>query len=492
MHVTHFEAGTVAGETSGPQRGQAALMGQLGQRIDLVHELGELAAAKEIANDRREGFGIDELLRGHGLDALIEQGHAFFDQALGAGQADAALIGQQFAHRAHAPAAQVVDVVEAAFAFFEAQQIFGRADQVFLGQNARVTVFEAQFLIDLVAADAAQVVAFGIEEQALDQRAGVGGGGGIAGTEAAVDILEGLFLILGGILLEALDDDAVVDGGVHHANLRHPQLGDLLDHCFRQRLESAGDNDALVLVDRVFDQDFVLNIVQVFSRSHGELLDVVKELEHIGVRAVSEGAEEGGGEKFPAALLAVEVHVEQIAGVELGFVPRAAIGNDAKGMERLAVGMLGGLEGNAGRAMQLADDHALGAVDDESPLRRHQRQFPHEHLFFLGPALVFEQERDVQRRAVGDAFTQALQPVLLWFPDLVAVVVEHDFSIVAFDGKDFGEDRLQAEILAFGSGDLGLEKLAVGIDLDFDQVRRRDDFFDFTKVNTFYYSRWHF
>src|SRR5439155_715190 len=43
MHVTHFEAGPVAGEPARPQGGEAALVGQLGQRIDLVHELGELA-----------------------------------------------------------------------------------------------------------------------------------------------------------------------------------------------------------------------------------------------------------------------------------------------------------------------------------------------------------------------------------------------------------------------------------------------------------------
>jgi hypothetical protein len=33
--------------------------------------------------------------------------------------------------------------------------------------------------------------------------------------------------------------------------------------------------------------------------------------------------------------------------------------------KQLAVGMGRGLEGDAGRAVQLADDDALGAVDDE-------------------------------------------------------------------------------------------------------------------------------
>jgi hypothetical protein len=46
------------------------------------------------------------------FDALIEQRHALLDEAFGAGQADAALVGEQFAHRAHAAAAQVVNVVQ--------------------------------------------------------------------------------------------------------------------------------------------------------------------------------------------------------------------------------------------------------------------------------------------------------------------------------------------------------------------------------------------
>jgi hypothetical protein len=43
---------------------------------------------------------------------LIEQRHAFLDEAFGTSEADAALVGEQFAHRADAAAAQVIDVVQ--------------------------------------------------------------------------------------------------------------------------------------------------------------------------------------------------------------------------------------------------------------------------------------------------------------------------------------------------------------------------------------------
>ena len=139
-------------------------MRQFGQRIDLVHELRKLAASEEITDDGRERFGIDQFLRRHRLDPLVEQGHALFDQTLGAGQADAALVGQQFAHGANAAAAQMVDIIQAAFALFEAQQILGRRHQVGLGQDARIATLNAELLVDLVTANASQIVTLGIEK----------------------------------------------------------------------------------------------------------------------------------------------------------------------------------------------------------------------------------------------------------------------------------------------------------------------------------------
>ena len=58
-----------------------------------------------------------------------------------------------------------------------------------------------------------------------------------------------------------------------------------------------------------------------------------------------EGADKGSRQELPAALLAVQIHVKQIAGIELRFIPRAAVRDDAEGMQRLAIRMLSGLEG---------------------------------------------------------------------------------------------------------------------------------------------------
>ena len=45
--------------------------------------------------------------------------------------------------------------------------------------------------------------------------------------------------------------------------------------------------------------------------------------------------------------------------------------------------------------MQLADHHTLGAIDHESALRRHKRDFAHVDFFFLGAFFLSQLESDV-------------------------------------------------------------------------------------------------
>src|SRR5260370_39990840 len=104
--------------------------------MDLSDERRKLAASKEIPEDRRECLRIDELLRGHGLDAWIEERHALLDEAFRSGQTDAALVGEQFADGTDATAAEMVDVVQRTFTLFQAKEVLGGSDEVGLGENA--------------------------------------------------------------------------------------------------------------------------------------------------------------------------------------------------------------------------------------------------------------------------------------------------------------------------------------------------------------------
>ena len=86
---------------------------------------------------------------------------------------------------------------------------------------------------------------------------------------------------------------------------------------------------------------------------------------------------------------AVDADVDDVLGVELEVEPRAAVGDDARGVEQLAarVGLaLVVIEEDAGAAVELADDDALGAVDDERTGLGHQRDLAEVDLLLLDVA----------------------------------------------------------------------------------------------------------
>src|SRR5260370_27743852 len=153
-------------------------------------------------------------------------------------------------------------------------------------------------------------------------------------------------------------------------------------------------------------------------------------------------------------------------------------------MKDLAVGMLGGFESQARRTMQLANDHALSGIDHESALRGHQGQFAHEYLFFFCPLFFLEEERDIERSPIGQAFAKAFEPIHFRLPDLVGMEVEHALFIVALDRKDFGKNSLKPQVFALGVRDLSLQKFPIAIGLQFDVVMWGADLFNFVYVNS--------
>ena len=44
VYISNLESGTVSGQTARSQGGETSLMGQLGQRVVLIHELGQLGS----------------------------------------------------------------------------------------------------------------------------------------------------------------------------------------------------------------------------------------------------------------------------------------------------------------------------------------------------------------------------------------------------------------------------------------------------------------
>ena len=268
-----------------------------------------------------------------------------------------------------------------------------------------------------------------------------------------------------------------------------PERHDLANGRRGERLESA--RDGRFAVEHVRDQNLgrELFFAELLAQLQG--LDGVEKFDDFLVGAVAESAEKSGREEFPAAFAAIEIDVKQIAGIELHFDPGTAIRNNPETVENFAVEMDARFEGDSGRTMQLADDHALRAVDHERSLRRHERDFAHVNFFFLRPLFLAELESDMQRRAVGLAFALRLERAQFRFADFVMAEIERRLFVVALDRKNFLENGLEAGNFPFRKRHVLLQEIDVGIELNLDQVWRLDAFLNGSEVDTFRHKLLH-
>ena len=122
VHVAYFKAGAVPRQPSRTKRRDAALVLQLGQRVNLVHELRKLRTHEELAHYADNRPGIDELVGHYTVD--FHGAHPVFDDALHARQPDPKAILHEFAHGAHSTVAQVVNIVRYVLGNIEADNFF--------------------------------------------------------------------------------------------------------------------------------------------------------------------------------------------------------------------------------------------------------------------------------------------------------------------------------------------------------------------------------
>ena len=415
MDVSNFHARAVTGQAAGAQGRQAALVGQAGQRVVLVHELRELGGSEELLDRGHDGADVDQRL---GRDRVrLLGGHALAHGALHAGEAGADLALDELADGADATVGEVVDVVdlnadldglaiagagEGLVALVQGEEVLDGRDDVLEGQGRGLGVgFDGQLLVDLVAADLGQVVATRVEVEVVEQRLGGVDVRGLAGAQLAVDVEQGLFLRGDRVLLEGLEEDGV--GGEGFANLG-------------------------------------------FGHADG--------LEEVGHRLLT---------------LAVDAHADGVALVDLELEPCATGGDDLRAeglLVRRAVREL--LEVHAGGTHELGDDDTLGAVDDEGTAGGHEREVAHEHglgLDFAG-LVVHELGGHVHRCGVRVVLRLGfLHGVLGGFE---AVVVERQAhgACDVLNGGNLVEDFFEAGDV----GDVALARCLSGFDAGLPRV----------------------
>ena len=377
VDVAHFEACALSGQPAGAERRKPPLVGELRQRVGLVHELRQLRAAEELAHRRHDGAYVDERRRRGGRGVELG-GHALFDDALHPHKPDADLVLYQLAHCAHAAVFEMVYVVRRHFFVVYPDHAAQKARDVVRRQReAREGVpafFRAQLAVQLVAPHAPQVVAARVEEEAVDEVLRVLHIRRLAGAQAAVELEERRIPVgRGGVLLDGRSDEPVDFVVVH-----------VCEQLFQALVE-------LVLLPHLF------GVVAVVC---------------VGFVVVAQAAEQRADRRLA---LAVNLDCQQVAVGRLELHPRPAIGDELGGGERPAgVGVGGRGEVNAGRAHQLAHHHALRAVDDERAGLGHHRNVADEQglLFDFAPAgparFDFELDGDVEGGGEGGFALAAL------------------------------------------------------------------------------------
>ena len=185
MHVSHFEAGALTGQTARAKGRNTALMRDFGQRVRLVHELRELARAKELADRGGDRLAVDQVLRREVVALGLAE--AFTHGALNADEAGTELVFSQFADAADAAVAEVVNIIntihrngtldavvvshdDIVLAVAQRDEQHHRIDDIFRGQRGSAGhIGLAEAGVDLHAADTGQIVRIGREEQAFKQ-----------------------------------------------------------------------------------------------------------------------------------------------------------------------------------------------------------------------------------------------------------------------------------------------------------------------------------
>ncbi len=467
----------------------------------------------------------------------LDRAHPLADRALHAQQADAELVLHQLADRAHPAVAQVVDVVDLAAAVLDLDQVTHDGDDVLGAQHAqRVVGLEAQPHVHLDAADRRQVVALGVEEQAAEQRLGGIQGRRLARAQHPVDVEQRVLAALAAVERQGVADvgadGQVVD--VEHRDLLDPRLDQPLDRLADQLVAGLGQHEAGLLVDEVARQvladQLLVGEVQLVEALLLQLLDQPRRQlgAGLGQGGAGAGVDEVAGERLALQVLAaepgppalagtvvgqlavegvedgllvetqrqqqrrhrqlaapVDADIDEILGVELEVEPTAAVGDDAGAVEELARAVRLApvmVEEDARAAVHLADDDALGAVDDEGAVVRHERHVAHVDVLLLdvpdasGSGLVVDvpddqAQRHPERCRIGHAALVALLDVVLRLLELVADEIECRAVGEVLDREHRPENLLEPRQGAHRRRHVHLQEMLVGLTLHLDQVR---------------------
>ena len=237
-------------------------MGDLGERVVLIHELAELRGAEELLHSGRHRLRVDHLLR-HQRLALGEV-EPLLDRALDAHEADSESVLSHLADRTDTAVAKVIDVIDDTVAVADGDQDLQDLKHVVLGEDIRTDDLLAAYApVELHAADIGEIVALGVEEEVVEEILGGVAGRRLTGSHHAVDLHQRLEAVAGGIDAERVGDVRTSIEIVHIQRVDIVDAGfdHLLGRDRRDDLVGRGDDLASLGVDHIVRENLAVDVV---------------------------------------------------------------------------------------------------------------------------------------------------------------------------------------------------------------------------------------
>ena len=294
----------------------------------------------------------------------------------------------------------MVDIVHACFAVDKADEIFDYLDEILLGEHAQILVgVQAELAVEAETSHVAEIVALLAEEELVDDVAGGVLIRRFRVAELLVDVVDRFDFGVCRVFLQGVEDDGVfARAGLVFLEQDALDVG-VKDGCHGLLVENRiplhdrkgpfdRDDLARILVLKVFGpglqhfgREFASLICLQALLVHGNFVGKVEDIDDVLVGVEADGAQKRGyGELF----LTVDVGEHHIVDVAGELYPGTLDGDDPCGIELCSVGVHGLVEEHAGGTVELRNDDAFRAVDNECAARGHVGDVAEIHVLYLG------------------------------------------------------------------------------------------------------------
>ena len=473
VDVADLEARPLAVQTARPQGREPPLVREHRQGVGLVDHLRQLAAAEEVFDRRGDAFRVDQAARRHVLQ--IFEAHPLLNRPPQLEEALAQLVGGQLVDGPQPPVAQVVDVVDlrVRLVIAQPQQVLDGRDKVVGTQrHLRLGDVQSEFAVDAEAAHPSEAIAVGVVEFLVKQGLGLFQLGRIARPQALVNPQQRLFVAGGVVVAQGVQQQRILRVA-HHLDLLQARGADRFGGVLSELLGALDDDFAgprtVGGINDVADRQLPLELRGAAAIDDFDDFGGIEHAQQVGIVAVvGVHRPQQRHDRELAAL--VDADGETLFAVDVQLDPTAAFGNDAATLQPPLAGAFDFAdEVDAGAAVELADDHPLGPVDDELTPAEHDGDIAQIDLFLDG-LLLGQPQPNLERPAVGQTQLATLVRLVARLSQLVADILQAERLVVALDGENFAQYALDPLVLSLRPGGLVLQEGLVAAGLDFRQI----------------------